>query len=366
MDLLSLGRHQASVAGRIRRRSVATGVTKSILGGASGLLFLALACQSEPPSGGGPLGFSASDSVYTVSGLVARLPEDDDRVAIGSVLDVVKSRAGYVVADGRNHRLVFLDPGLNPAVTAGRQGDGPGEFEAPYQLLSKGDTIAVLDLRGRVSYMGLDGEFLGVENVVGLPLALDFVIHPQLGKLFAVYFPDHYLGRMVGENSERIAAIPDALRSDSAGRIPIHNNRVALGSNGTIHVLDEKNGVLVSYDPDGGGGRVALLPSGIRDEVEETANEMREAFGSVAVQSINSFHALQDGRLFVGFASDTLLAFILDPTTWQATPVVAEGEWTWLNRLPAKHFDGEDLLFGGGRTVELILAETTARPRNRP
>ncbi len=133
-----------------------------------------------------------------------------------------------------------------------------------------------------------------------------------------------------------------------------------------IHVLDEKNGVLVSYDPDGGAGRVALLPTGIRDEVEETASQMRESFGSVAIQSINTFHALHDGRLFVGFASDTLLAFILDPATWQATPVMAEGEWTWLNELPAKHFDGKDLFFGGGRSVELVLAETTARPRNRP
>ena len=115
--------------------------------------------------------------------------------------------------------------------------------------------------------------------MVGLPLALDFVIHPQLGELFAVYFPDHYLGRMVGETPERIAAIPDELRSDSVGRIPIHNNRVALGNNGMIHVLDEKNGVLVSYDPGGGAGCVALLPSGIWEEVEETASEMRGAFG---------------------------------------------------------------------------------------
>ena len=105
---------------------------RSILAVASGTLLLTLACESESLSGGGPLSFSASDSVYTVSGLVARLPEDDDRVVIGSVLDVVKSHAGYVVADGRNHRLVFLDLGLTPAATAGRQGEGPGEFQAPY------------------------------------------------------------------------------------------------------------------------------------------------------------------------------------------------------------------------------------------
>ncbi len=56
---------------------------RSILAVASGTLLLTLACESESLSGGGPLGFSVSDSVYIVSGLVARLPEDD-RTAISS------------------------------------------------------------------------------------------------------------------------------------------------------------------------------------------------------------------------------------------------------------------------------------------
>ena len=329
-----------------------------------GLLFPGLACESRANGPGGkPSQFMLADSAYAVSGVVARLSEDDERVAIGSVLDVVRTEAGYALADSRNHRVVFLDFALNPVVALGRRGEGPGEFQAPYQLVSHGDTIAVLDLQGRVSYLGSDGSFLGVENAVGLPLALDFLIHPMLGTLFAVYFPDHYLGRNVGEHHERVAAIPHELRADSVGRLPIHNNRVALGRDAIIHVLDEKNGALVSYGADGGDGRVTLLPTGIRAEVEETVAEMRESFGAVAVQSIHSFHALNDGRLFVGFASDTLLAFILDPITLSATPVLAEGEWTWLNARHAKRFDGGDLFFGGGRSVELIVAETTQRPR---
>lgn len=99
-----------------------------------GLVFTALACDSGPQQRSSH--FSLSDSVYSVTGIAARLPEDDDRVALGSVMDVAKTDAGYVIADIRNARLVFLDFDLNPVATAGRAGDGPGEFRGPYRLVT--------------------------------------------------------------------------------------------------------------------------------------------------------------------------------------------------------------------------------------
>ena len=227
----------------------------ALLLGSGGLLLTGLACDSgaHPPEEQASH-FSLSDSAYTVTGIVARLTEDDERVVLGSILDVTETEAGYVIADGRNDRLVFLDVGLNPVATVGGTGDGPNEYRGPYRLLSHADTVVALDLRGRVSYLRPDGRFLRVEMVTALPLALDFGIHPELGTLFAVSFPDHYLGRVVGGQQERVGVIPDELRADTAGRFQIHSNQLAVDRNGGIHVLDEKSRVLVSYGSDGTGG----------------------------------------------------------------------------------------------------------------
>ena len=338
----------------------------ALLLGIGGLLLAGLACDTGPQPPEERVGlFSLSDSAYFVTGTAARLAADDQRVALGVVMDVAETDAGYVIADISNDRLVFLDTALNPVAMAGGTGDGPGEFRGPYRLLTHADTVVALDLRGRISYFQSDGRFLRVDRVIGLPLALDFGIHPEFGTLFAVSFPDHYLGRVVGDQRERVAEIPAELRVDTIGRLPIHNNQLAIGKNGSIHVLDEKNGVLVSYDSDGTGARITPLPTVVQHRLE-AGKETRASLGAVAGQSIHSYHALRDGRLFVGFASDTVVGVVLEMTSMKATLVIAQGESSWLKGVPAKFFDGQHVIFGGGQTVEVIRAETRLLPRSPP
>lgn len=337
---------------------------KLLLPGIAGLFLVAVACDTGPQPPDERAGhFSLSDSAYIVIGTVARLAQDDQRVALGVVMDVAKTDAGYVIADISNDRLVFLDTDLNPVAMAGGTGDGPGEFRGPYRLLTHSDTVVALDLRGRVSYFRPDGGFLRVDRVVDLPLALDFGIHPELGTLFAVSFPDHYLGRVAGDRQERVAEVPAELRSDTAGRLLIHNNQLAVGGTGSIHVLDEKNGVLVNYESDGTGGRITPLPNVVQDRLE-ASRRTQANLGAVGGQSIHSYHALRDGRLFVGFASDTVVGVVLEMISMKATPVIAQGEWSWLKGVPAKFFDGRHVIFGGGQTVEVIRAETRLLPKS--
>lgn len=159
--------------------------------------------------------------------------------------------------------------------------------------------------------------------------------------------------------------IPAELRADTAGSLQIHNNQVAVGRNGSIHVLDEKNGVLVSYGSDGTEGRVAPLPNVVHDVLEE-GKEVQASLGGVGVQAIHGYHALPDGRLYVGLASNAIVGMVLEPTSMKATPVVAGDEFSWLKGVPAKYFDGEHVIFGGGQTVEVIRAEIRLLPRSSP
>ena len=341
-------------------------ITVALAMGNGGLLLAGQACDAVPqPPEEQASEFALSDSAYIVTGVPARLAEDDERVALGVVMDVAKTEAGYVIADISNDRLVFLDTGLNPVATAGGTGDGPGEFRGPYRLLTHTDTVVVLDLRGRVSYFRPDGRFIKVDRVVGVPFALDIGIHLELGTLFAVSFPDHYLARVVGDRHEPVAVIPDEFRVDTAGRLPIHSNQLAVGKNGSIHVLDEKNSVLVSYDSDGTGGRVTRLPNVVQGRLDE-GKKTRASLGGVGGQSVHSYHTLRDGRLYVGLSADTVVGVVLHPTSMKATPIIARGEFSWLKGVPAKYFDGEQVIFGGGQTVEVIRAETQLLPQYPP
>ena len=93
---------------------------------------------------------------------------------------------------------------------------------------------------------------------------------------------------------------------------------------------------------------------------------MQASFGGMGVQAIHGYHALPDGRLYVGLASQTVVGMVLETTSMKATPVVAGGEFSWLQGVPAKYFDGEHVIFGGGQTVEVIRAETRLLPRSSP
>ena len=273
--------------------------------------------------------FSESDSAYVMSKVVARLGGlGDDRIVLGSIVDVEKIPSGWAVLDGINRHIVFLDDDLNPLRTVGGPGEGPGEFQAPGQLAMASDTIAVLEMGsgGRVSYLGPQGDFLRVSGNVGHPV-MSMAIHPDSGRFFPILSREHYLVRaMEKERPRRIARIPPECR-------------------------------------------IALLPREMRDQKLRERSEAGNTLGGYEVlmsQTVMRLDPLADGRLFTSVRYGTSRGYVLDPGTLTATPIaLALDDWSneWQTWSLVLYFDGTNLVLAGGLTPELVVATTELVPR---
>ena len=315
--------------------------------------------------------FSESDSAYVIGKVEARLGGfGDDRVAFGSIIDVKKIPSGWAVLDGLNRHIVFVDGDLNPQRIVGGPGEGPGEFQAPSQLVMVGDTIAVFEQGsgGRISCLGPQGGFLRVSGHVGYPVH-SFAIHPRLGRFFPILSRDHYLLRATDDaDPRRIAQVPAAFVTEvegSAGAMGLTPNLVAVTPDGTAHVLDDEHLAVVSYDPGkDAGGRIAFLPREMRDWKLEERKRFENVTWSGGYEELPSptagmMDAIPDGRIFISVRYGAIEGYVLDPGSQTATPVVVA-----LDVFQSiAHFDGSHLVLGGGLTPELVLARTELVPR---
>ena len=279
--------------------------------------------------------------------------------------------SGWAVLDGINQRIVLVDGDLNPTRTVGGRGEGPGEFQAAWQLAVVGDTIVVFETGsgGKTSYLGPQGDFLRVSRHV--PHAVfSFAIHPRLGRFFPILSRDHYLLRATDDAlPERIAQVPAAFVTEvegSAGAMGLTPNLVAVTPDGTAHVLDDEHLAVVSYDPGNDAvGRIAFLPREMRDWKLDERKRYENVtwsggYEELPTSTTGMMDAMPDGRIFVSLWYGATMGYVLDPGTLTATPVVVALDAFQL----IAHFDGSHLVLGGGAlTPELVLARTELVPR---
>ncbi len=84
---------------------------------------------------------------------------EPDSAAIERVIRLLHARDGsWYVADNGSDRIVHFDPDGRFLATVGRHGRGPGEFEAPVDIVQlPGDTIAVADMMAQRITLFLNG-----------------------------------------------------------------------------------------------------------------------------------------------------------------------------------------------------------------
>lgn len=307
-------------------------VSRAVALGLSAALGVA-GCGGAPDAGDdGRIYFSeSSNQAYEIGLPEARLGALDERVSFGSVVDVLATPVGYLVADGLDPRIVLLDRSLDPVRILGREGEGPGEYKFPSRLVRADDRILVLDGGNeRVAYLTLEGDFAESQRIPGL--ASDIALHPELGLLVAGNaYPDHYLARVTSQGDTAFGRIPEELRVDAGGLFRWPLDLVTVTADGVIHVLDVDQLALVSFRPDGELTSVTFLPRDVRARKLKSREETEEAFGGpsrvLGVQSVTTLQPLQDGRLFARIASvrpdgAIMKGLVLDLERLEAVPLV--------------------------------------------
>jgi len=237
-------------------------------------------------------------SAYQIGPATAWLPGEEESASVGSIIAILGTDSGYVVADGLNQELVFLAQTLRP-------------------------------------------------------LRLGVLITGNA-------FPDHYLVRVTEGKTSGFALVPEAFRPDGATSIQLPSNMVTVTPDGLVHVLDGRQLALVSYDQTGRQTGQVLLPREMRARQLDEAAQITEAFGGpqtvLAVQSVTELRTLADGRLFARVTDEGNLGFVLDLHTLEATPVeMPSGEEGWI-RSATVFFDGS-LLVAGAADRGLTIAE---------
>lgn len=337
------------------------------------LTTVACATADAPPpdasGGGGPVvQLVPASGAYRIQPPRARLSQLDDRVSLGSIVDILVLDDRIFVADGLDPRIVAFDWSLNPIQVYGREGDGPGEFRFPRRLAAAGeDRLAVLDLgTGRVSYIDSSGEF---EDGVSISAdASDFAHHGSVGLLVpGDVFPNHYLVRMNGTESVPFGLIPENFREpggvsrDLERVLPRSRNLVTVATDGRIYVLDQRQLALVVYEPTGEIVETLLFSDTLREREMQEANQTIDAFGGrlLSIEIVSGLRPLDDGRLFARMTSGDTLGYVLEPEARQATPLLRPGgpEWTWMQRGSIGAVDMRQLVIGDSREAELHAAE---------
>ncbi len=169
-------------------------------------------------------------------------------VELGGSLDDPSDQFGLVVGATRlpDGRLLVMDL-LPPSVRLydengrhirdiGRRGNGPGEFQQPLDFVVSGDTLAVLDQRGRIAWFNMDGDVLRTDRISAESLCGDGFL-PRLAGLLAdasvvLRCEERLFGRVRGEYRQEVGLLRIRMPSsvDTLGFFPADSGRTDRGS----------------------------------------------------------------------------------------------------------------------------------------
>jgi hypothetical protein len=273
-------------------------------------LSVSLGACSDPESPEGAFGIEwvitgQVDTLASTASELLAMPADLHRLGDGRLL----------VSDGLAHVIqVFARDGAHLG-TLGQSGQGPGEFNRPASLESRGDTLLVVDhLNGRIQFLSSEGEYLSsipVQAGYDPRLTPDgLVIQPTLG-LDSVMAVVH---RLEGEEVARLGAPaapvvrmirPSELKAEiEAGGVPdiFQNTALPVGDGaGSVWLYTPALARVERYDLEGRRElSVTLEDPGFEEEQAWFRERNRGAEGTqfFPLELLRSARAVE-GRLWV-------------------------------------------------------------------
>jgi hypothetical protein len=256
--------------------------------------------------------------VATETNQAVELFQARDLAALGDTL---------VVADAGNDRIVLFDRDLRFLSAAGRQGAGPGEFEAPVAVRVAGADIVVAELgNARFSWITASGE--SVRAPLAEVPAQSFGVLENGDILAPSRTATDYLARIGRAGRTAFAPRTDTLSEEEskAAKLGFRDAFVAVTAGDTVHVFDDELGDLIKFAPDGRRLMRRRLPASLMDTLDATNASLVRSLaqqnmaGSMA--RVKNLTASPDGRLVLLVRSGRTAGFVIDPHTYSARRIV--------------------------------------------
>ena len=255
----------------------------------------------------------------------------DDSLGLSTPQDLAALPSGFAVVDHGNDRIVMLSTELRPFRTIARSGSGPGELQLPMYVEAHADGIAVGDLTNRrITTFDSVGTHKGTHR---LAVAVRHFTHSAGGQtLMAARMRDHYLLR-VAPDGESTPVAPRALefyprRERRTGTVPFGagSELVTRTTDGSVHVFDNRIGVLFRFDSAGHRTMAHALPPDISAQLaanrDRRVTALRQANHDVVTAPLAKDLALTDsGDLLLLFSTPRLFGLLIDPATYEARPL---------------------------------------------
>ena len=152
----------------------------------------------------------------------------------------VNEKGNFFILDQRACLIHKFDENGRLLGTIGRRGQGPGEFQTPYDILFKNNTLYVADLGNRqVHSFDESGNYISGFQVRGnfVRMAID-----SKGDIYIPYYTDQFLIHKYSKRGELLNSFVDTKIAPMKG-----DARLQRAYNNVIVSIDRKDNIFVAY-----------------------------------------------------------------------------------------------------------------------
>jgi hypothetical protein len=231
------------------------------------------------------------------------------------------------IIDNGNDRMVVLDRGLRVLEVIGREGEGPGEFQAPTAVRASPGGVTTVDMgNARFTEFDRTGRYVrswpAPSGLLQFGMSASGVAYVQSSSRV------HHYVRIDGDTRTELGIWPHPVAPGE--RVPLlpEMQSVEVTAGDTVHVYDEEDAVLYKYGPEGELLMAKKLPAAVRDSIIRYRDGVIAGFREsgrrvLGVSTSLDFGVTSTGDLLLLVRAGDVVGLLIDPGTYTARQLVS-------------------------------------------